>query len=342
MEHQTFIEEIRNEAHVLEGDAYLCFSGSSLLSFHKSKEDLPEDFARLKAYSTPELLDEKTFKFFVPFSKPFGHFFTDTLTEIVIRREKVTKSGKTFELIVPPLEEDLHLRASDSSTASEYFLDVFQRSGDVIHRVPKSADDTGNVLVHLRNVVVIPVVSFNAWSVKKLRDFILSLPDTQVEGQDRKVYLDRRGTPDTQLVFFEELNFIRTTDNRAHTPPAYTRISNEATLVEFLGADKKYEPVMPETFTNFGDQVRFFSSVSTLASTTSSGLFNMFFMPKGSTVIEFVTPLTVKVKDIPPQYETSYHNQYSLWAFVCDLNYVGIPHNRDADVLIEKLKNFPL
>lgn len=62
-----------------------------------------------------------------------------------------------------------------------------------------------------------------------------------------------------------------------------------AAVFEELG----FEVIAPEDFKDFHEQLNFFHSVRTIASLTSSGLSNAFFMQPGQTMIELSTPLVV-------------------------------------------------
>jgi hypothetical protein len=70
------------------------------------------------------------------------------------------------------------------------------------------------------------------------------------------------------------------------------RIDSEDELAEVF-EELGFEVIAPEDFKTFHEQLNFFNSVKTLASLTSSGLSNAFFMQPGQTMIELSTPLVV-------------------------------------------------
>jgi hypothetical protein len=70
------------------------------------------------------------------------------------------------------------------------------------------------------------------------------------------------------------------------------RIDSEDELAEVF-EELGFEVIAPEDFKDFHEQLNFFNSVKTLASLTSSGLSNAFFMQPGQTMVELSTPLVV-------------------------------------------------
>ena len=318
-----------------EDEVILCFKGSVLVgTYDPDSEDLKQ--FQGKEYTNEALLDKKLKKFFVPYSYEFGHFFTDTLAGILLKLEK----NKSIVLVVPPVAPRERNNLTGPIKAISYILDYFSRLGVSLLPVPDAQTDDEIVLVKVANLEFQPRVDLNAWSVKKVRDFCRSLPQISKERINRRVYLSRQETKETLLVPVEELKYSR--KHPDYFPINYPRIPNEQKLLELIGSSEfplPIETIVPENIATFSDQVRILSETDVLISSTSSGLFNMLFMPENSTVIELVTPLTVW--DSPRDgYLSSYHNHYSLLSFICGINYIGLPHDRNVEQVIDKLTKY--
>lgn len=108
------------------------------------------------------------------------------------------------------------------------------------------------------------------------------------------------------------------------------RIDDEKKLEDYF-ASKGFEIVYPEDFTNFYEQINFFSSVKTLISLTSAGLINMAFMKPKTTVVELTIPMIVVGT-------VSIHNHYQPISWAKDLVYISIPSKRSAKGIIEHIE----
>lgn len=321
-----------------EDEVILCFKGSTFLGpFNPTDEELKT--FRGKKYTNKVLSDKKLKKFFVPFAYQFGHFFTDTLSAILLNVDRDMLENKKTTLIVPPTGPFERNNLTGAIQAISYISDYLSRTNVSVEAVPGAETDEQIIMVSVVNLELQSLVSFNSWSMKRVREFCRSLPHVSALRGDKKIYLSREKTPDTTGVNFREICSIR--GNPEYFPPNYPRVSNEVELIEYLEKDCRIsiEKVVPEEFESFQDQIRLFSETDVLISPTSSSLFNMLFMPENSTVIELVTPLTVWDSD-KQDYVTAYHNHYSLLSFVCGINYIGLPHSRDVKEVIDKLDRY--
>lgn len=336
------IDPISDPRQYLEGESVLCFKGSEFLGLYTPKEIKLKKIEG-KEYTNDVLLDKKIKKFFTPYSFRFGHMLTETLSATLLAIERDIAENKNTTLVVQPAWPAERNNLTGSIKVMSYLVDYFSRTNNVSTIVVPDAETEDEItLVKVVNLEFQPVTSFNVWSMKKVRNFCRSLPEIFPSLGDKRIYLSREKTPDTIQVMFSELSLTR--DNPYHFPPNYPRVSNEPELVEYLSKDFRFpvEKVIPEEIESFHEQIKLFSETRLVISPTSSSLFNMLFMPEGSTVIELVTPLTTQNRDIDGniKYTTSYHNHYSLLSFVCGINYIGLPHNRDVNQIIDKLNRY--
>ncbi len=112
------------------------------------------------------------------------------------------------------------------------------------------------------------------------------------------------------------------------------RVSDELALEEYF-VSHGFEIVYPEDFTYFEDQIKYFSSVKTLISTTSAGLTNMCFMKDKTQVIEITIPMLVQGK-------ITLHGHYASIAWAKKLVYFSIPSMRSTEDVIDIIENNPI
>lgn len=333
---QPEIIEIDDSKTIYNDVVYLLFRGSNFKGVFNPKDPAIKKFLGSE-YTNDFLMDKSQPKFFVQFAYQFGHFFTDTLSPILLKIEQDKLENKKTALIFPPMSPDDVFNRTGAIHVISYISKYFSNNGIEVVKSPELKSYDQVTLIKVRNLEFQSIVSFNAWSMKKVRDFLRSLPEVQDLRGPRKIYLSREKTNDSNKVLFSELGAIRANENCF--PPNYLRVSNESDVTKFLEEKADIEKIIPEEIDTFEDQIRLFSDASMLISTTSSSLFNMLFMPEDSTVIELVTPLTVwdSRRD---SFVTSFHNHYSLLSFICGINYIGLPHNRDAEQVIDKLDRY--
>lgn len=319
-----------------EDEVVLCFKGSNFIGVY-SPLDKELDKLGGKEYKNEVLLDKNIKKFFVPYVYQFGHFLMETLSAIVLNLERDKTETKRTTLIVPPVGPSEKNNQTGAIQVVSYISNYLSSIGKPTEKIPDLETDEEVILVRVVNLELQPTVSFNAWSVRKVRDFCRSLPEIKDTTRDKKLYLSRGATNDSDRVLFSELKFVKTNENSF--PPNYLRIANEVEVAKFLKQKSNIEVLVPEKIQSFGEQISIFSLTKLVVSPTSSSLFNMLFMPENSTVIELVTPLTV-FDHGREQFLTSFHNHYSLLSFICGINYIGLPHNRETEQVIDKLDKY--
>ena len=80
------------------------------------------------------------------------------------------------------------------------------------------------------------------------------------------------------------------------------------------------------------EQIKYFSTVKTVVSVTGAGMLNLLFMPKGSKVIELVTPITINGTE-------SIHQWYHSLSFAKKHRYTSIPGLRKAKDYIDFIES---
>jgi hypothetical protein len=156
---------------------------------------------------------------------------------------------------------------------------------------------------------------------KELSPFLSNDPAT------RKVFLSRKKfkTNRSKEAFFANenpSNFNFQDDER---------LDDEDLLANYF-ISMGFEVVYPEDFTNMEDQIKFFSTVKTIASVTSAAIVNCVFMPKNSKVIELTVPLVVGGTE-------SVHDVYHGISFAKFHKYVSIPSMRKSKDLIDIIES---
>lgn len=149
------------------------------------------------------------------------------------------------------------------------------------------------------------------------------LPFLSKEPATKKVFLSRKKfrTNRSDIAFFanEDLsNFTFKND---------IRLDSEDVVAHYFES-MGFEIICPEDFVNMEDQIKFFSTVKTLASVTSAGIANCIFMPKNSKVIELTVPLIVGGTE-------SVHDVYHGISFAKFHKYISIPSMRKSKDIID-------
>lgn len=121
------------------------------------------------------------------------------------------------------------------------------------------------------------------------------------------------------------------------------RIYDEKVLEDFF-IKNGFEICYPEDFKSFEDQVNFMYSVKTLASVTSSGISNSFFMQNNGNMIEILTTLTLGEmsfdSDIPTvkHLKNEIHHFYHTISYMKKHSYIAVPnHTRLSKDIINLL-----
>jgi hypothetical protein len=104
------------------------------------------------------------------------------------------------------------------------------------------------------------------------------------------------------------------------------RLLDESVLENFF-SKAGFEIVCPEDdFDSMASQIKYFNSVKTLASITSSGISNSMFMQPGGTILEIQTPF-IGESDSPGTGQESLHLLYGPMSYILNNIYVSIPNN---------------
>lgn len=336
----SFTPQINNPPIHPEG--YLLFLGQSFGGFYKNKKDVPKEYIPYLVPKNNSPLMTDHLKVFIPFHRQMGHFMLETLSEIT-RQIEMRRNWADLNLIVQP-KSKLDSTGDESlmgtgATIIDYFLSIFEKI-DKINLIKlnyqKNLGANEILLIPARNIQVFEHIFFSVPDLKRIREFCRSLPDIK-SSEGRKIYLSRRETQDRQTINIEE--YLEAKNNfYVDFPNQAARIFFEEKVENFLRENSNFEVICPEKeFNSFKDQIETISRSEVLVSSTSSGLLNMFFMPEESTIVELVTPLVTDLEG-DRVYTQNYHTHYSIISYALGFEYVGIPHNRYAPDLIDKIK----
>lgn len=154
--------------------------------------------------------------------------------------------------------------------------------------------------------------------------------------QSKKVYLSRRKTVSNQGLPKELAdNYDDVEIRKKYEYKINDRMIDENVLEDYL-ISLGFEVVCPEDFSSFFEQLEFFAGVRCVVSVTSAGLSNCLFMKQDTTVVELITPLVVP--NSATTSTKSVHPHYQVLSVLKGLNYVGIPHDRIASNLVQKIE----
>ena len=105
--------------------------------------------------------------------------------------------------------------------------------------------------------------------------------------------------------------------------------------IEQLFLDLGFEIVNPDNFKNIKEQIRFFDQVKILAGVSGSGLTNALFMQPNSTVIEIVTPLSLKRDGLGETDEL--HHFYKIIAYEKGHLLINIPNHDKITATVKSI-----
>jgi hypothetical protein len=288
--------------------------------------------------TSEEMLDYQV-KVLIPVEETFYHFFMDSLPLLLklynqdpslmfvlyLQKARPNPSYKKFLALLFRILDGMKIRYKTISTIVGFdYAPTYQFSNYIIV-------DNKNFNMH-------EYVTFVDIQYAVDIAFKYSCDATELEGQPdpppfRKVYLTRGGKGGDLGPIDRNYEFYK--DD--------LRMYDEYKLEKFF-SDRGYEVVEPETrFDSIMEQMVYMKEVKTLVAVTCSGLVNMIFMQPDQLVIELQAELVqvnvhAKYLDsgeiIPIQ---NLHNFYQPLSFMGGHTYIGIPSNRDPDVVIEKL-----
>ena len=338
---QSFTPEVNNPPIQKEG--YLLFLDQNFGGFFEHKDKIPKEYLSYLVPKSDSPLMTDELKVYIPFYRQMGHFMLETLSEVT-KQIEIRSGWVGLNLVVQPKSKldstgDQSLMGT-GATVIDYFLDALESTGQVNLiklKYQKTLGPLEILLIPAKNIQIFDSIFFNVSDIKRVRKFCRSLPDIK-PSTNKKIYLSRRSTQDRQIISIEDYLGVKDNPHIDFPGPA-ARIFFEDKVENFLRDTADFEIICPEKeFTNFKQQIETISQATVLASSTSSGLLNMFFMPEESSVVELVTPLITNLGEDEVQTQT-YHSQYSIVSHALGFEYVGIPHNRYAPDLIDRIRN---
>jgi hypothetical protein len=288
-----------------------------------------------KFYGTKVSIVGPEKKFLITLQDNFFHALANTITNIW-REHKINKD---VLFVFSKGDFDTYVNIQNKNMGSIYSLFFKLLDKNNINYVVVCVDTQNNHLpnelrtyleinnfyyIQRRNSKTSPV------ELKEVMDLLLDL----VVGEDRpaaekKVYLTRKhadpGIEPEGIVFPEHIVFK---DDK--------RIHNEE-LVEQYFKDLGFEIIVPEDFPSFSDQIKYMASAKTIASATSSGLYNSFFMNDGGLLVELLTPLYRNFGGVP---DKSIHS-YTYVTYLKKHTHICIPHDRDPLEILKAIESKP-
>ena len=320
----------------------------------KTLEELPEEVKGVKVHSIRELSEESgPVKVIFPYKPEFYHFF-EVLASIVAELETTKRSPKEWVayLLIPKIWTSEWYR----DFVDLFITRVFDHYGVKIKAfyLPVTRGENGGTVspVIIRNAEVVYATweNFNISSYMALRKFIRSWPEIQEKKKGKVAYIQRKSKSENNIPDLRELELFKNSPDYIKYPETFPRISKEHEVVNSLkrilqGKGRDMEVVSSEDFVSISEQIKYYSTVDVVIAPTGSGFMNMIFMEDTATVVELVSPLVTRYNFRGEEYlKQEYDNIYSIQAFISNLNYMGIPHFRDPEDLINKLDNlnFPL
>jgi hypothetical protein len=203
------------------------------------------------------------------------HFFADDVCDILYALKVYPKAEVIIDL--SKVQEFIN---KPSWSFLGFFFDALQDQGVKFKLVEVDRFD----VIYINDYCVAESAFRSSMSGELVYEFFKKYIDEPTIEPHRNVYLTRKKLEKNPDTIAENSSKLSYKDDR--------RIDSEdelAAVFEELG----FEVIAPEDFKDFHEQLNFFNSVKTLASLTSSGLSNAFFMQPGQTMIELSTPLVV-------------------------------------------------
>lgn len=297
---------------------YLDLIGKKFISstLEDAKSELNKDFQIL----TSPLLRSTSLKYLIQLQPQFSHAFHDSLAMILklnlISPDSVFilyKPGIALEgvnLVYDYIEELLihnkinYVIISSTGTDHRYstVIEIENFIDTSLYGNNLSLDDYLNTFSTIRNHVCVDTAA-----------------------PYRKVYLSRSHI-DRRDLEKSNIDFVGFKDD--------VRMENEEVLEKFF-IENGYEVIIPEhRFKSLKEQIKYMDTVKILASVTSSGLLNSFFMQDGQFILEIVAELvTDGGRD---QSLVSYYSNYS---YIKNHTHLSIQSRRDPIDVVNKLKN---
>lgn len=273
----------------------------------------------LQLYTDP-LLQSTSLKYLIQLQPQFSHSLHDSLAMIL--KLNLLRPKAVFILYVPQGQ------LKGVNLVYDYIEELLNyKQIDHVILSPLGGDSRYSPVVEIQNYIDTSIYSNNL-SLDDYSNTFSTIKEHVCLDQVtpyRKVYLSR--------------SHIDRRDNRnsAGTFGGFkddVRMENEKILENFF-REKGYEIVIPELkFSSFREQIEYMNTVKVLASVTSSGLLNSFFMQDGQFILEIVAELvTDGGRD---QSLVSYYSDYS---YIKDHVHLSIQSRRDPVEVVHKLEN---
>lgn len=285
---------------------------------------------------TDPLLESSANKYLITLESPFFHAIHDSITLIF----KLASEDPTAVFVLYRPRE----QAGSAAEVYDYLKEVLSANNiSYLLLEPQPNDPPDDAQEYARHTQVIKVTnylkvgevinkknpSFSLADYRRTSDLLLenlNLKDSN-ELPYRKVYLSRSHIVPREYITKD--GHIGYKDDQ--------RIYDEHVLEQFFSS-LGYEIVIPEEkFKTFEEQVRYMSTVSVLASVTSSGLSNNLLMRNGQTVIEISAELVFPKG--PNDTEQTLFNSYTLTSYAKNHSHLLIPSSRDPNAVIDSFRH---
>lgn len=282
----------------------------------------------------------KNKKIFITVSLQFYHTIIDCMGAIFFFNNEF--KDVEFYLVLPGVYKNENLYNYDKnnnffekklSNNDKWFLDLIQQLNK--NNIKYNVINLFNNYILCNNVYVIDFdeiasLTFTPYMLNSTSNTLKNKNTTNnLNTKNKKIYLTRSNQ---KQVFDFDKNERKSLYN-FFMPNSFSRIDDEKKLEDFLIKNFNFEIIDESFFSNgFEEQIEYINQAKLLMSLSGSGCINMLFLNKSATFIELYCPLTV------PPYET-YHSHYLRMSNYLDLNYINIPHNRNAQEIIDQINN---
>jgi len=254
----------------------------------------------------------------VRFESAFFHIFFHVLGPILYEY----KQDKNIEVILlhPSKEKDIF------HNSGLFVINVLRKYG-----IPYSVVQTHSIYPPIvRNFYYYEETELCGEFIRCLDEMVEGYRDLSISN-DKKIYVSRQKKQNmmaTQLhqMSQEEIDKLEFKDD--------LRIDNEEYLENLLRANG-FEICTPEMFNSIEDQIKYFDKAKIIVSLSGSGLTNLLFMRKNTTIIELSTTQLLK-----QNIEFHFHF-YLISSLFSEKIYVSVPNvTRKYDKIEKELERF--
>lgn len=306
---------------IYTGDILVLFKNKEqhpFTSTHPSLIDIITDKNQINDYmlNNKNIIDltSEYKKFFIDYHHGLLHSITDTMS-IMLNNIELCSSKNSEVILVDFFSEHDNIKN---------FIKNFAEKNNFNLKIVDFKNFDGFKINNVDFISRKNVLFYKEACIKNIHNwFIKEYPINTLP--TKKIYLSRRKAGE---------NVGATISDNSLTYPNFgkKRIMNEQILESFLEKNN-FEIIYPEDFKTLDDQICFMRNVKTVASTTSSGLANIFFMNSGTNIIEFVS-----THGFDSEYE-ELHSQYFTISYMLNNNHYAIQNkDRNAETLVQKIK----